>query len=483
MVFLLAVALSLTSLVTAAETVEITQKSSNITLPVIVEKVSNGRLTFRASNGERYERPLSELTDDSVARVRAYLEAKAAAPSGDVALFARLNELIGHPFFGEKNLWDEEAGEVAKRLGWRMESRTDRSSSYRSYTAIDYQFLNAHPYCTTIYGGPGDKTERISLVYANKGDFGSRLGFGPEHFREAHPDREPPGDLEEAIEADAELIGERLTQGLGEPEKQYYGERDDRRAVQRWDLGEHALLLSTLEGEYTSLLIVPAANADNEGKVDFITDSDFRKMQVRNVIREARGDVLIKNIPMVDQGPKGYCAPATFERAMRYMNVPADMYLLATSATDVGGGTNTRKLSEDCKKIVRSKARRIRELELEEDFEIDELKDYIDEGVPVLWAMRSLDPFNRLVNRRTREREAATDFGAWAREIQTEADEVAPGFATSMTNHHICLIIGYNERTREVAVSDSWGPGYALRWVHVDIARAVTNPGGFVIDF
>ena len=45
------------------------------------------------------------------------------------------------------------------------------------------------------------------------------------------------------------------------------------------------------------------------------------------------------------------------------------------------------------------------------------------------------------------------------------------------------MVIGYNEATNEVAVSDSWGPRYELRWVHLDIAKAVTSRGGFVIDF
>jgi hypothetical protein len=44
------------------------------------------------------------------------------------------------------------------------------------------------------------------------------------------------------------------------------------------------------------------------------------------------------------------------------------------------------------------------------------------------------------------------------------------------------MIIGYNEQTSEIAVSDSWGPRYGLRWVHIDIAKAVTSRGGFVID-
>ena len=45
------------------------------------------------------------------------------------------------------------------------------------------------------------------------------------------------------------------------------------------------------------------------------------------------------------------------------------------------------------------------------------------------------------------------------------------------------MVIGYNESTNEVAVSDSWGPRYELRWVHLDIAKAVTSRGGFCDRF
>jgi hypothetical protein len=159
---------------------------------------------------------------------------------------------------------------------------------------------------------------------------------------------------------------------------------------------------------------------------------------------------------------------------MRYMNVPADMYLLATAATSAEGGTNTSKLSEDCKRIVRSKARRIKELELQEDFEIKELKKFIDKGVPVLWQMCSLKQYNDIANERSAAREEVTDFAKWSTEISAEATQYAP---------IICMVIGYNEATNEVAVSDSWGPRYEIRWVHVDIAKAVTSRGGFAIDF
>ncbi|MEM7698108.1 MAG: C39 family peptidase [Verrucomicrobiota bacterium] len=466
----------------AAETVTITQKSTGRAIDVAIEKVEAGKVHFTLASGQSYAIAASDLTPESIEAIKAHLAAASAPSAEQLETFAAVNDSVGQPLFGDGPIWAEKAGEVAERLGWKLESKKASSSSYRLYTKPDYAFLGARPYCVTLYAGEDEVPERFSLVFANKGDFGSRLGSGEDHFKIMHPDREPPGNLTEAIELDAEVISETLSTGLGEPAEQYFGEKEDRRKVARWDAGEHAFLLSSLEDEYVSLLIVPTRVADAEGKIDFIVDSDFRKIQIENVRQEANGDVWIDNIPMVDQGPKGYCAPATFERAMRYMRVPADMYLLATAATAPGGGTNTTKLSEDCKRIVRSKARRIRELELHEDFEIDELKKFIDEGVPVLWQMRSLNEYNRVANERTEAREAVDDFSAWATEIQAEAEALAPKL-NAEANHHICMIIGYNEQTNEVAVSDSWGPRYELRWVHVDIAKAVTSRGGFVIDF
>ena len=481
---LLAALFSLLTLPLHAETVTITQSKSGKSLEATVKGVEGGVLTFETSSGKEFSIPVNQLTPESVEAVKKQLAAASKPASSNLAEVKHINEVIGHNLFGEvASLWKEDAGAIAERLDWKLESRKANTSSYRLYTKLDYLFLGAHPYCVTLYGGEGNLAKRISLVYANKGDFGSRLGMGEDHFKIAFPDKKPPGDLNEAIEFDAEMITEKLVAGLGEPAEQYYGEKEDKRKVKRWDFNDHAFLLSTTEDEYTTLLIVSTENADLEGKVDFIVDSDFRKMQIKNVVKEANGDVWVDNIPMVDQGPKGYCAPATFERAMRYMNVPADMYLLATAATSAEGGTNTRKLSEDCKRIVRSKARRIKELELDEDFEIKNLKKFIDEGVPVLWQMCSLKQYNDIANERSEARESVTDFAKWATEINEEAIKYAPTLENVRDNFHICMVIGYNEATNEVAVSDSWGPRYEIRWVHVDIARAVTSSGGFAIDF
>jgi hypothetical protein len=37
------------------------------------------------------------------------------------------------------------------------------------------------------------------------------------------------------------------------------------------------------------------------------------------------------------------------------------------------------------------------------------------------------------------------------------------------------MIIGYNERTNEIAVSDSWGERFELRWIPTGVANWVNQ--------
>jgi len=463
-----------------AEKLPITNKSTGKSIQVKPISLENNKLTFTLK-GKQHTIKISELTDASVKVIKEALEKQTSAASQQ---FDAINKAIGHPLFSNKSLWNETSKTIAKRLKWPLESQKEDSSSYRLYPRANYTFLGTRPYCATLYGGADGTPVRFSLIFANKGDYGSSAGFGEDHFKEIHPDKEPPESLEKAIELDAEIISQTLTEHLKqEPSIQYYGEKTEKRKVKRWDVTDHSLILTSIDSEYTSLLIVSKENADLEGKVAFVKDADLKKKLIKNVHTKPNGDVIIENIPMVNQGPKGYCAPATFERAMNYMSIPADMYELATAATKVGGGTNTYLLADNCKRIVRSKARRIKDLELNKDLEIRKIKKFIDKGVPVLWQMRSIAPYNKLVNKRTSERKKIQNFTTWSETIQKEADQNVSQFRGENTNYHICMIIGYNEATKELAVSDSWGARYELRWVHIDLAKAVTSSGGFAIDF
>jgi hypothetical protein len=46
---------------------------------------------------------------------------------------------------------------------------------------------------------------------------------------------------------------------------------------------------------------------------------------------------------------------------------------------------------------------------------------------------------------------------------------------------HVCLIVGFNRETGEIAISDSWGPGYEERWLTVEEAAAISHGSTVVV--
>ncbi len=454
-----------------AQQLKLTQKKNGKSIQVKPRKTKAGALHFEHS-GRTYIFPLEDLTEDSRKEVEAWQK----------GLDAAIHEAIGVQLFeAGTTLWEEKASIVAKRLAWPVESKTAGCNSFRNYPESKTRLLGSRPYCCTLYGSGEDHTERLSIVFANKGDFNSDVGRGEDHFKKVVNGEKVDMTLNEAIKRDADTISEKLTAALGKPTQQRYGEKEGRRDVLRWDHRGHAFILSKRRDEYAHLLIVDEETANRQGRAKLVKDSDFAGILRANLNKKDNGDVLITNIPMVDQGPKGYCAPATFERTMRYMKVPADMYLLATLATSPTGGTQTSLLAEEATRIIRSKGRRIKELELHKDLDMTEVKRYINKGVPILWQMASIEAYNAAVNEYSIKRTKANDFEKWKEDVDFYTNALLPVMHTE-SNHHICMIVGYNEATGEIAVSDSWGPKYELRWVPIKVAQAVTTSGGFVID-
>ena len=182
-------------------------------------------------------------------------------------------------------------------------------------------------------------------------------------------------------------------------------------------------------------MIVSQEEAENRGRTDLISDSKMKERLAKNVTHADNGDVVIDNIPMVNQGPKGYCVPATFERAMRYQGVPADMYLLAVvGGTKPGGGTNTQRLFQEVESTVRRKGRRADDVKVN-PLRMRTLKRYLDEGIPVIWQMCSLSKYNSIANERTKKRESVTDWEAWSAKIAKEAEVNVKGL-TEKSNFH-----------------------------------------------
>lgn len=393
---------------------------------------------------------------------------------------AKLNLTAGHDLFTGMPFEGRPAEQIASALTLRTESTTRYSRSWRLYASHvkGYRLFGAMPYSVALYADAEGNASSLSVVYANKGDFGSKAGEGEEHFTGGSS--ATTRTLAKAMARDEAAVSDALSQALGPPETKRFGEGKARRTIRRWDWNGHSFLLSSEDDEYVSLLIVPLEFADAGGRTAKVKGSDLRERLRESVVREENGDVYLSEIPMVNQGPKGYCVPATFERVMRTMGVESDMYLLAMiGESGMGGGTSVEKLLQNVRSTVYRKGRRTRD-ENVRNLRIRDVKRHLDDGIPVMWTMMSVNEYNKVANENTARRKSVTDWSAYAKEIDDSAAVIAKQ-KTPAEAHHICMIVGYNEATGELAVSDSWGPNYERRWVPVSIANWASHGGLFMI--
>ncbi|MBN8417297.1 MAG: C39 family peptidase [Verrucomicrobia bacterium] len=453
--------------------------------------VEGPNVTLELASGQKYTFAITSLSAADQQYIKsAALPAAAAAPGkytfkpgpNDKLEPAAVNELVGQPLFDETPLWTSSAEEVAARLKIPQESKTKTASSYRAYTKDDYQLFGAHPYSVAMYA-ENDKVTGFSLVFANKGDLFSAKGSGEMHFDKDTPPAEAAKIVKTAMDKDLAAISEVLTKKLGPATKERFGEGSNkigRLTVQRWDWRGHSILLAEAEGVYVGVQIVTTAFADAGGKVEDTIDKVIRARALANLEKRPNGDVVIGDIPMVDQGPKGYCAPATAERAMRYLGVPADMYILANAGNSgFGGGTNVDALLEGIAPQIRNKRRSFDSWKSE--LKLKEIAKYIDKGVPLMWTLCSTNKFNETANQRTKDRKNITDWSAWKTKVTAES--ASNSLPKDKETAHIVLIIGYNKDTNEIAFSDSWGERYKERWITLPEAEQVSYQHFYVVGF
>lgn len=375
--------------------------------------------------------------------------ATVAAPRNN-ASWQEVNQLFGLEIWQDNSLWDDPTAAVAERIKLRKESKTDFMENHRAYPLGKKDILGEPVYTIALYGGP-ELVESLSFVFLNQGDMPVPNGVVS-----------PAGIKEMAgkIEASGMRVHDELVPLLGQPKRDTLGKGDLREKVWRWDWEGHAIMLAMQDGKYAVLRIMPADRADRAGRVDKITEGELKKRMASCVERRANGDIVIRNIPMVDQGPKGYCSPATWERYLRYMDIPADMYLLALAAhTGVGGGTTSGDMIQATASLISANGRELKPIS--GSIDPASIAKYIDEGLPIMWRFLSTPGFQQTANDNTARRNGNEQ------EKSGQAEDSGSG-------GHICLVIGYNQQTGEIAISDSWGPRFAERWVPAHEAQKVS---------
>ena len=221
-----------------------------------------------------------------------------------------------------------------------------------------------------------------------------------------------------------------------------------------------------------------------------------------NVSREANGDVVIKTVPMVDQGPKGYCVVATAERVFRYFGLAVDQHEMAAVANaSASDGTNPERMVESLKKLTGRLKVRVRELVGWNSNEFTRMiADYNraakhnNKPEVKIAGMRVIDigaiyaSFDADSLKQSRAGAGKTGFTKFQRQVQEMINRGVPVMwgvelgiypederLLQSKGGHMRLIIGYNTTTNEILFSDSWGARHALKRMPMDNACAMTT--------
>lgn len=223
-----------------------------------------------------------------------------------------------------------------------------------------------------------------------------------------------------------------------------------------------------------------------------------------HVERLPDGDVRLKDVPMVDQGQKGYCVVASAERVMRFYGVDVDQHELAQMAnSNAKEGTSPAAMLASLKGLTARLG--VRAKSLYELFESD--TDFL----------KLIEDYNRLANRAKEEKKKVyfgkpgttdmgdcyrqmdldlfkqlrmkekADFEKFRREIQRGVAEGIPllwsvvlglvpehGLGQA-SGGHMRLVIGYNTKTNEIIYSDSWGAGHEQKRMGCEDAWTITT--------
>ncbi len=224
-----------------------------------------------------------------------------------------------------------------------------------------------------------------------------------------------------------------------------------------------------------------------------------RFVPTEHLSNNAAGDKWIFDMPMVDQGEKGYCGPATAERIMRYFGHSVDQHELAqVCLTDEG--TNSQNFEEQMKRVCRKYTMRLNVFisAMDAGFITGLVRDYTKEGrkkggTPIPKELEN-NPFqfwqhfdkldkDQLLRMRLDDRQGLKRFEGWVVSTIDKGEPLAWSVQLGIgvekgipqtAGGHFRLIIGYNTKTGEILYTDSWGPGHELKRMPLGEAWAKT---------
>ena len=222
----------------------------------------------------------------------------------------------------------------------------------------------------------------------------------------------------------------------------------------------------------------------------------------KNVRKDQDGFMFIDNIPMVDQGQRGYCAVATAERLLKYYGKDIDQHTLAQLAdTRTGGGTSAEAMFDMLRKMgVKFGIKAKIHVNFNAKVFLNIIEKYNQQAKKEKKA--AIDPFQEIlisadkvyesmdpgILRRSRCERDQVAFRNFLADIEKCVDQGIPLAWSVMLGivqenprlpqdrgGHMRIISGYNKATREIIYSDSWGAGHERKIMSFEDAWTITG--------
>jgi len=358
---------------------------------------------------------------------------------GDVA--KRWNRTFGYEILGRKELWDEVAGSVAQRLYLQPDTRTRRLSVYSQELSLP-MVLSAKPTQVTLYVNRRHRVKELLITFANRGSI-------------------HPREFNRRLREDDSIVSRKLAGLLGHAKTRNVRSPDGTvKVYQEWRQDGIRVRYYNKENDYVAVSLTPAHLSTHPRPPG--PDS-----WAGNVIRSDRGDVTISGIPLVRQGYKPYCVPVTIERTLHYLDAPENMFALAAAGNVGYQGCNTWDIFDQASKRLESQGLKIDHIK-KPLRRVEDIQASIDNGFPVLWLVHGYVNTFMAAKARTGGRQSAQDSDLWARELDTDKRRAR----VNSGQYHSVMVVGYNRRTREIAVIDEIG----LIWITEREAQRISMP-------
>lgn len=296
----------------------------------------------------------------------------------------------------------------------------------------------------------------------------------------------PKAEFEELIKSSQEKLS-RLLQAEPRPRKLSRRDTGVRLRAWEWETEHCAVLMeasATGSGkkyvaEFIRLSMAPTREDLERGGAD---DAAKRAELKANVKSRDDGTVWIGNVPMVDQGEKGYCVPASLSRVFAYYGMDGvDQHALAALCRSGGDGTTLEGMEKALRSIsgafhisVNSIEWMNRKTMVRDLTRLMQKKRMMPEQVSPLMVLEYVNSKPGLLRKGMKEIKKQIDSGlpvVWAVLLGLFPEQ---GLPQSMGGH-MRLIIGYNEEKQAIIYTDSWGGGHEMKAMRLDQACVITQ--------